>query len=93
MAAAHFTAGNDLQALEWAEQALQGRPDHFPALSWAAAAAAQLGLQAKAEGFKDRALRDIPGLSLDYMANIIPYQVPEHAARLSEGFRKAGFPG
>ncbi|MEP2631678.1 MAG: adenylate/guanylate cyclase domain-containing protein [Rhizobiaceae bacterium] len=92
MAGAHLTAGNDLQALEWAERALHDRQDHFPALCWAAASAAHLGLQAKAKDFRDRLLRGTPGIGLDYMENVIPYQRPEHAARLSEALRKAGFP-
>ena len=92
MAGAYFTAGDDPQALSWAERALYDRPDHFPALCWAVASAAHLGLQAKAEDFRDRILRGMPSVDLSYLGNVIPYQRPEHAARLSEGFRKAGFP-
>jgi TolB-like protein len=92
MAGAYFTAGDDRQALSWAERALHDRPDHFPALSWASASAAHLGHLDKAEGLKNNMLRLLPGMGLTFLANIIPYQQPEHAARLTAGFRKAGFP-
>lgn len=91
MAAAHFTAGDDLQALSWAERALYDRPDHFPALCWATASAAHLGLQTKADEFRDRMLQLFPGMGLTDLVEIIPYQRPEHTTRLTEAGRKAGF--
>ena len=90
-AALPTAAGPGEFVLEWAERALHDRQDHFPALCWAVASAAHLGLQAKARDFRDRLLRGIPGVDLGYLENVIPYQRPEHAARLSEGFRMAGF--
>jgi tetratricopeptide (TPR) repeat protein len=91
MAGAHFTVGDDLQALSWADRALYDRPDHFPALYWAMVSAAHLGLQTKADEFRDRVLQLFPGMGLTDLVGVIPYQRPEHAARLSEAVRKAGF--
>lgn len=92
MAGAHFTAGDDHQALSWAERALHDRPESLTALLWAVASAAQLGFKDKAENLKNRILRLIPDVDLTYLATAIPYQQPEHAARLLDGCRKAGFP-
>lgn len=92
MAAAHFTAGDDRLALSWAERALHDRPNHYPALAHAVVSAAHLGLQAEAEDFRDRILRLFPEMGLSYLENMIPYQLPEHNARMLDGFRKAGFP-
>ena len=92
MAGAHFTAGDDHQALSWAERALHDRPESSTALLWAVASAAQLGFKDKAENLKNRILRLIPDVDLTYLATAIPYQQPEHAARLLDGCRKAGFP-
>ena len=91
MAAAHFTAGDDRLALSWAERALHDRPNHYPALAHALVSAAHLGLQAEAEDFRDRILRLFPKMGLSYLENMIPYQLPEHNARMLDGFRKAGF--
>jgi TolB-like protein/class 3 adenylate cyclase/Tfp pilus assembly protein PilF len=92
LAGAHFTAGDDLKALEWAERALHDRPDNLPSLMWAMVSVAHLGVQIKVEDFRDRIIRGFPGINFSHLENIIPYQQPKHAARLSEGFRKAGFP-
>jgi TolB-like protein/class 3 adenylate cyclase len=92
MSAAYFTAGDDRLALSWAERALHDKTDHFPALTHAMVSAAHMGLQAEAEGFKDRILRSFPKMGLNYLANMIPYQLPEHRARLLDGLRKAKFP-
>jgi len=92
MAAAHFTAGDDRLALAWAERALHDRPEHYPALFHAAVSAAHLGLQAEAEDFRDRILKLFPSMGLTFLANLIPYQQPEHHARMLDGLRKARFP-
>jgi TolB-like protein/class 3 adenylate cyclase len=92
MAAAHFTAGDDRLALSWAEKALHDRPEHFPALAHAVISAAHLGLQTETEDFRDRILGLYPEMALTYLANMIPYQRPEHHARMLDGLRMAGFP-
>ncbi len=91
MAHAYFTAGDDSQALSWAQKALHDKPDHLPALVAAAASAAYLGRQTDAEDAKARLLRLFPGNDLSYFATLLPYERPQDAARWSEGFRKAGF--
>ena len=93
MAHAHFTAGDDEQALSWAQEALHARPDHFPALLATAASAAYLGLESKAEDAKDRVLRLLPGVDSRFLANLLPHQRPQDHARWLEGLRKAGIPG
>ena len=92
MAHAHFTAGDDKQALSWAQKALHDRPDHLPALLAVAASAAHLGIQEEAEDAKARLLRINSGFDLRFLTNLLPNQRPQDAARWSEGFRIAGFP-
>lgn len=93
MAHALFTAGDDTEALSWAQRALDYRPDHFPALLAAAASAAHLDLKAKAEDAKARLLRQFPETDLKFFTTLLPYQQPQDAARWSDGLRKAGLPG
>jgi TolB-like protein/class 3 adenylate cyclase len=92
MAHAHYTAGDDSEALSWAQKALHDRPDNLPALAAAAASAARLGRQTDAEDAKARVLRIFPGIDQSYLATFLPYQQPQDAERWLEGFRKAGFP-
>jgi TolB-like protein/Tfp pilus assembly protein PilF len=92
MAHAHYTAGDDSQALSWAQKALHDRPDHLPALAAAAASAARLGRHTDAEDAKARMLRSFPKIDQSYLATFLPYQQPQDAERWLEGFRKAGFP-
>ncbi len=91
MAHAYFTAGDDSQALSWAQKALHDKPDHLPALFAAAVSAAFLGRQTVAEDVKARLLRLFPGKDLSYFATLLPYEQPQDAARWLEGLRKAGF--
>ena len=92
LAHAHFTAGDDRQALSWAQKALDYRPDHYPALLAAAASAAHLDLPTEAEDAKARLLRVLPGINARFVTDLLPHQRPEDAARWVEGLYKAGLP-
>jgi TolB-like protein/class 3 adenylate cyclase len=92
MAHAYFTAGDDSEAMVWAQKALHDRPDHLPALAAVAASAAHLGRQADVEDAKARLLRLFPTVDQNYLRNFLPYQQPQDAARWAEGFRMAGLP-
>ncbi len=92
MAHAHFTAGDDSQALSWAQKALHDRPDHLPALAAATASAALLGHKGDAEDTKAHILKLFPKIDQNYLLTFLPYQQSQDAARWEEGFRKAGFP-
>ena len=90
MAHAYFTAGDDNQALSWAQKALHDKPDHFPALFAAAASAAYLGQQADAKDAIARLRQLFPGGSdLSSFATLLPYQKPRDSARWAEGISKA----
>jgi tetratricopeptide (TPR) repeat protein len=89
---AHFTAGNDDEALSWAERALSDKPSHFPALLVAVASAAQLGQKTKVRGFKDRILHLHPDVNRRFLEGYIPYIKPEHIVRLNQSYVMAGFP-
>jgi tetratricopeptide (TPR) repeat protein len=91
-ACAHFLAGQNTEALSWAEAAARGQPNYAPALRVFAASNAMAGRQEQAEKAITR-LRELhPGLRLSNLKELFPIQRPEDIAAWTEGLRKAGLP-
>ena len=91
-AAAHFFAGRYVEALSWAETAIQSQPDYIPSTSVAAAAAALSGNQAAAAKAIARLRLIDPALRISNLKDFFPLRRPEDFDRWAEGLRKAGLP-
>jgi adenylate cyclase len=89
-AAAHFYAGRYIEALSWAETAMQTQPDYILSASIAAAVAALSGNQAAAAKAISRLSQIDPELRLSNLKDVFPIRRPEDFERLAEGLRKAG---
>src|SRR5438128_4227737 len=89
-AVAHFSAGRDKDAIEWAERALAGQPEFGPALRVAAASYALMGLPAEAKNMMLRLREADPGLRLSNLHGRVAWRLPEALARLVVGWRDGG---
>ena len=92
IASAHFFAGRQLEAAEWAEKAMRAQPNHFIAACVASASSALAGRPAEAARAMAR-LRELdPRLRLSNLEGLFPIRRPEHYAMWSKGMRMAGLP-
>jgi TolB-like protein len=90
MAAAHFFAGRFQEAASWAEKSLRELPNNP---GWLAVTRALAGEIEAAQNAMVRYRQAAPDRRLsNLMDRLPPYRRPEDAARLIEGFRKAGLP-
>ncbi|MBV8191422.1 MAG: adenylate cyclase [Alphaproteobacteria bacterium] len=92
MALAHFVAGRDDEAYDWAETALQRNPIVGPAIRVAAASAALLGRLADAAKYLSLLRQLDPDLRVSNLGNRIPLRRAQDRERLAHGLRKAGLP-
>jgi TolB-like protein len=90
MAFAHFIAGRDQEASDWAAMAARVKPNWMPALRVAIASNAMLGRIAEArEGV--RAYQQVePDVSIRKICGHYPFQREQDKQRLIEALRRAG---
>lgn len=90
MAFAHFIAGRDQEAADWAAMATRMKPNWMPALRVSIAANAMLGRAAEArDGL--RAYQGVdPDVSIRKICGHYPFQRPQDMQRLEEALRRAG---
>lgn len=90
MAFAHFIAGRDAEAAQWAAMALRLKPHWLPALRMAVASNAMRGRRDEVA----RALRAYsvidPQISIAKICDCYPFRRPADRERLVAGLRKAG---
>jgi Flp pilus assembly protein TadD len=92
IASAHYLAGRYAEAVKWAKQALQRRPDSIPGHRVLCASLAQAGRIEEAREAM-RALRQLhPDISVAEVKQSVPYTA-EPMAHFLDGLRKAGLPG
>jgi TolB-like protein/class 3 adenylate cyclase len=91
-AAAHLFAGRPIEALSWAEKAMQQQPNFFVTTCIAAASAAFAGKVTQAERAMLRLNQLNPALRISNLREMQPFRRPEHLAKLAEGLRIAGLP-
>ena len=87
---AHYLAGRYEEAVRWARQAVQQRPDYLGAYRILASSCANLGELEEARTALDKAKRLQPGLSLAWVEEYAPYVRPDDLRHFIEGLRKAG---
>jgi TolB-like protein/class 3 adenylate cyclase/Tfp pilus assembly protein PilF len=92
MAWAHFFLGQYAEATSSAEMVIRQVPDHLPATSVAAAAAALAGNHAAARRAMARLRQIMPDLRISNLEDVTQLRRPEDFARWAEGLRKAGLP-
>jgi len=91
-ALAHFIADRPEEAAQWAERALQLKPNCHPALRFAAASRAAAGDLDRARKITAH-LREIdPELRISHLKELTPGLRPEDLAKLEKGMREAGLP-
>ena len=92
MGFAHFIAGRDEEAADWAAKALRIKPNWLPALRVALAANAMLGRADEAERIRTT-YRDIdPEMSIPKICGFYALRREADRQRLVEGLRRAGVP-
>ena len=91
MAFAHFIAGRDDDAADWAAMALRVKPNWLPALRVAMASNAMRGQLDEANPVLRTHLRSDPGVSIASL-RIYPLREQAHRQRLVLGLRRAGVP-
>jgi adenylate cyclase len=91
-AAAHFIAGNYLQAMSSAAAAVENQPNFVLANSLLAASAGHCGDASTARNALGRLLHLVPQLHVKRITDMFPARRSEDVARLAEGLRKAGTP-
>ncbi|HTV28937.1 MAG TPA: winged helix-turn-helix domain-containing tetratricopeptide repeat protein [Xanthobacteraceae bacterium] len=90
MAFAHFVAGRDQEAAEWAGLALRTKPNWMPALRVAIASNAMHGRAAEAKAALQSYERIDPNLSIRKICEHYPFQREKDKRRLVKALRKAG---
>jgi TolB-like protein/tetratricopeptide (TPR) repeat protein len=93
MAFAHFIAGRDDDAAEWAALGLRAKPHWLPALRVAIAANAMRGCLDEARRAVDSYLRIDPQVSIGRICEYYPLRRSIDRERLILAMRKAGVPG
>lgn len=92
MGFAHFIAGRDGEAADWAAMALRVKPNWLPALRVALVANAMRGHADEAERIRTNYLDIDPGMSIPKICGFYPLRREADRLRLMEGLRKAGVP-
>jgi tetratricopeptide (TPR) repeat protein len=92
MAFAHFIAGRDDEAADWADLALRLKPNWHPALRMALASNGMRGRVVEAGRVLRAYLRMDPDVSITKISGFYPFCREDHRQRLILGLRKAGVP-
>jgi TolB-like protein len=92
MAFAHFIAGRDDEAADWAATALRRKPNWHPALRVALASNGMRGRRDEAERVLHAYLRSDPEVSIAKIRGFYPFSRDADRERLIQGLRKAGVP-
>ena len=92
MAFAHFIAGRDDDAADWAARALRLKPNWHPALRVALAANGMRGRLDEASGALRAYLGTDPSVSIAKICGFYPLREDAHRQRLILGLRRAGVP-
>src|SRR5699024_9633538 len=92
MAFAHFIAGRDSEAAEWAAMALSVKPNWPPALRVALMANAARGHAREAEQIRSAYAALDPGLCIPKICTCYPLRREADRQRLVTALRKAGVP-
>lgn len=92
MALAHFIAGRDEEAAEWAARVLRAKPDWHPALRIALASNGVLGRGDEAERVLREYVRYDPKVSIAKICGFYPFRREVDRQRLILGLRKANVP-
>lgn len=92
MAFAHFVAGRDDDAADWAAKALRHKPNWHPALRVALASNGIRGRLDEANRALQAYLRTDPQLTIRKICGFYPLRDDAHRQRLILGLRKAGVP-
>lgn len=90
MAFAHFIAGRDQEASDWAVMAARIKPNWMPALRMAIAANAMLGRTAQARDGLQAYERVDPDVNILKICEHYPFQRQQDKERLIEALRRAG---
>jgi TolB-like protein len=90
MAFAHFVAGRDQEASQWAAMALRTKPNWMPALRVAIASNAMKGRAAEAKAALQSYQRGDPDVSIRKICGHYPFRRPKDKQRLVKALRKAG---
>ena len=90
MAFAHFIAGRDQEAAEWATMALRTKPNWMPALRVAIASYAMQGRADEAKAALRSYEQVDPNVSIRKICGHYPFRRQEDKQRLVEALRKAG---
>jgi TolB-like protein len=90
MAFAHFVAGRDQEAAEWAAMALRTKPNWMPALRVAIASNAMKGRAAEAKAALQSYEQVDPDLSIRKICEHYPFRRQKDKQRLVKALRKAG---
>src|SRR6185437_1588680 len=90
MAFAHFIAGRDQEASDWAAMAARVKPNWMPALRVAIAANAMLGRTAEARNGVQAYGRVDPDVNIRKICEHYPFQREQDKQRLIEALRRAG---
>ena len=91
-ACAHFFAGREEEATDWARTSVLTQPDYRLGMCILAASLGSAGKSAEAGEVMDRLRRIDPALRLSTLRAWFPIRRPEHVARWTEGLRRAGLP-
>jgi TolB-like protein len=92
MAFAHFIAGRDDEAADWAAKALRLKPDWHPALRIALASNGMRGRRDEAERVLGAYVRYDPKVSITKICGFYPFRREIDRQRLILGLRKASVP-
>ena len=92
MAFAHFIAGRDREAADWAAQALRAKPNWPPALRVAIASNTMQGRLDEAGRALAQHLRIDPKLTVARVSGFYPLRREVDRQRLVQAMRKAGMP-
>jgi tetratricopeptide (TPR) repeat protein len=92
MAFAHFVAGRDDAAAEWAAKALRLKPDWHPALRIALASNGMRGRRDETERVLRAYVRYDPKVSITKISGFYPFRREADRQRLILGLRKASVP-
>jgi len=90
-AVAHYFDGRFDEAVRWARQSVQFRPDHVGGYRILAASLAQLGRRDEAEAVVARLQKLTPDISVTLAALSVPYTA-RSMEQFLDGLRKAGLP-
>ena len=90
MAFAHFIAGRDQEAAEWAAMALRTKPNWMPALRVAIASNAMQGRTAEAKAALQSYEQVDPNVSIRKICEHYPFRRQKNKQRLVKALRKAG---